>query len=199
MTLSILSIGSGAWDSSNGASRLGRPMEPRGVPPFALLARDLPPGIHPYLKVFPGAAQSPGLVRIEPDPKRREELLQGALVHLRRGGGFAYVDVETPAIVVAYEYYQTGSDLDLYLDMLHELTHIRQHHEGRDLWDERYAYVDRITEIEGYAVAVEEGRRLGMTDEEVIAHLSNPWMDEEDVSRLQQHVADFLVGRIRLP
>ena len=28
-----------------------------------------------------------------------------------------------------------------------------------DLWDERFAYVDRITEIEGYAVAVEEGRR----------------------------------------
>ncbi|HET6403581.1 MAG TPA: hypothetical protein VFH78_02950, partial [Candidatus Thermoplasmatota archaeon] len=169
------------------------------VPEFALLDRGLPTGLHPYLRVFPRAAESPGLARIEPDPKRREELLRSCLVHIKRGAGFAYVDVETPCIVLAEEYYRTGTDVDLYLDMLHEITHIRQHHEGRDLWDERYAYVDRITEVEGYAVAVEEGRRLGMSAEEIIAHLSNPWMDEEDVRKLQQNVTDFLDGRLKLP
>lgn len=168
------------------------------VPEFAHLRRDLQPGIHPYLTIFPRAAESPGLVRIEPDPKRREALLREARVQLKEGGGFAYVDVETPCIVLAEEYYKTGTDIDLYLDMLHELAHIRQHHEGRDLWDERYAYVDRITEVEGYAVAVEEGRRLGMTDEDVIAHLSNPWMTEADVAKLQQNVVDFLGGRLKL-
>lgn len=173
-------------------------MQPHPVPDFAHLARDLPAGLHPYLRVFPRAAESPGLTRIEPDEKRREALLAGALVEIKQGGGFAYVDVETPSIVLAENYYRTGSDLDLYLDMLHELTHIRQHHEGRDLWDERYAYVDRITEVEGYAVAVEEGRRLGMSDEDIIAHLSNPWMDEEDVRKLQENVAAFLAGRLRL-
>lgn len=177
---------------------LALPMEPKRVPDFAHLARDLPTGLHAYLRVFPRAAESPGLVRIEPDEKKREILLRGAMIHIKAGGGFAYVDVETPCIVFAEEYYRTGSDLDLYLDMLHELTHIRQHHEGHDLWDERYAYVDRITEVEGYAVAVEEGRRLGMTDEEVVAHLSNPWMDAEDVDKLQKNVADFLAGRLRL-
>lgn len=169
------------------------------MPEFARLVRDLPAGLHPYLRIFPRAAESPGLARIEPDPKRRGELLQHCLVDIKPGPGFAYVDVETPAIVLAEEYYRNGTDLDLYLDMLHEIAHIRQHHEGRDLWDERYAYVDRITEVEGYAVAVEEGRRLGMDDAEVIAHLSNPWMDAEDVRKLQQNVADFLAGRLRLP
>lgn len=169
------------------------------VPDLGRLDRTLPAGLYPYLKVFPRAAESPGLVRIEPDDKRRETLLRGCMVHIKRGAGFAYVDVETPAIVLAEEYYRTGTDLDLYLDMLHEITHIRQHHEGRDLWDERFAYVDRITEVEGYAVAVEEGRRLGMGDAEIIAHLSNPWMDEEDVRKLQQNVVDFLAGRLRLP
>lgn len=169
------------------------------VPEFARLDRGLSAGVHPYLRVFPRAAESPGLVRIEPDAKRREILLREALVTIKPGGGFAYVDVETPAIVLAEEYYRTGTELDLYLDMLHELTHIRQHHEGRDLWDERFAYVDRITEVEGYAVAVEEGRRLGMTDGEIIAHLSNPWMDEEDVRKLGQNVRDFLSGRLKLP
>lgn len=169
------------------------------MPEFALLARELSPGLHPYLRIFPRAAESPGVARIEPDAKKREALLRDALVMIKPGPGFAYVDVETPCIVLAEDYYRTGTDVDLYLDMLHELAHIRQHHEGRDLWDERFAYVDRITEVEGYAVAVEEGRRLGMTDDDVIAHLSNPWMDEEDVRKLQVNVADFLAGRLRLP
>lgn len=174
-------------------------MKHHAVPDFARLRRDLPAGLHPYLKVFPGALESPGLVRICPNPDDRRRLVEEALVEIKRGGGFAYVDVERPAIVLAEEYYRTGTDIDLYLDMLHEVTHIRQHHEGRDLWDERFAYVDRITEIEGYAVAVEEGRRLGMTDEDVITHLSNPWMDEEDVRRLAGHIQDFLAGKIALP
>ena len=167
-------------------------MKPHAVPLFGLLDRDLKPGLHPYLRVLPGADQSPGLHRIAPDPKMRERLLREAVVYIKPGGGFAYVDVETPCIVLAQDYYRTGSDLDLYMDMLHELTHIRQHFEGIDLWDERYAYVDRPTEIEGYAVAVEEGRRLGMDDADVIEHLTNPWMDDEDIHRLLGHTQDFL-------
>jgi hypothetical protein len=143
--------------------------------------------------------ESPGLARIEPDPARRRKLLEEALVYVKPGGGFAYVDVETPCIVLAEDYYRTGSDVDLYMDMLHELTHIRQHHEGLDLWDERFAYVDRPTEIEGYAVAVEEGRRLGMDDEDIIEHLTNPWMDEEDVQRLLRHTQVFLAKRGGVP
>jgi len=165
------------------------------LPPFAHLRRDLPPGLHAYLDVFPRAQESPGVARIEPDAPARGRLVREARVRIDPGPGFAYVDVETPCIVLAEEYYRTGTPLDLYLDMLHELAHVRQHHEGLDLWDERYAYVDRPTEIEGYAVAVEEGRRLGMTDEDVVEHLSNPWMDAEDVRRLIHHVQDWIAAR----
>jgi hypothetical protein len=174
-------------------------MKPIRPPEYGLLNRALPAGLHPYLRVLPGAARSPGLARIQPDPARRAELLEDALVFIKPGGGFAYVDVETPCIVLAEDYYRTGSDLDLYMDMLHELTHIRQHHEGRDLWDERYEYGDRPTEIEGYAVAVEEGRRLGMTDPDVVEHLTNPWMDEEDVLRLLRHTQEFLAKAPPIP
>jgi hypothetical protein len=34
--------------------------------------------------------------------------------------------------------------------------------------------VDRPTEIEGYAVAIEEGRRLGMSSEDISDHLATP-------------------------
>ena len=95
----------------------------------------------------------------------RARLLAEAKVRIQRGPGFAYVDVEAPCIVLAEEYYKKGSDLDLYLDMLHELTHIRQHHEGKDLWDERYAYVDRPTEIvrlyQGVAQVIQGKRSTG--------------------------------------
>jgi hypothetical protein len=162
------------------------------LPSFALVNRKLAAGLHPYLDVLPRAEDSPGVARIEPDAKKRQHLLQTARLRIHPGAGFAYVDVETPCIVFAEQYYRTGSDLDVYLDMLHELTHIRQHHEGKDLWDERYAYVDRPTEIEGYAVAVEEGRRLGMSDEDVVEHLTNPWMDKADVDRLVDHVQTLI-------
>lgn len=171
-------------------------MAPRiTLPAFAFVQRDLPAGLHRYLDIFPGAEQSPGLKRIEPDAAKRAALLADAKLVIHASAGFAYVDVETPAIVLGEAYYRTGSDLDLYLDMLHELAHIRQHHEGKDLWDERYAYVDRPTEIEGYAVAVEEGRRLGMTDADVIEHLTNPWMEHEDVLRLERSIQEFLKGK----
>lgn len=174
-------------------------MKRHRVPEFGMLNRSLSAGLHPYMRVLPGATQSPGVVRIEPDHAKRAKLLEEAKVFIKPGGGFAYVDVETPCIVLAEQYYRTGSDIDLYMDMLHELAHIRQHHEGRDLWDERYEYVDRPTEIEGYAVAVEEGRRLGMDDADVIEHLSNPWMDAEDVQRLLVHTREFLAKAPPLP
>jgi hypothetical protein len=87
--------------------------------------------------------------------------------------------------------------LDLYLDLAHELTHLRQLAEGKNLWDHSIHYVDRPTEIEGYAVAVEEGLRLGMTETEIIRHLSNPWLSDADVARLRKNIKRFLAdGKI---
>jgi hypothetical protein len=82
--------------------------------------------------------------------------------------------------------------VDLYLDLAHELTHLRQLAEGRNLWDHSLHYVDRPTEIEGYAVAVEEGLRLGMTEDEIIRHLSNPWLSEAETARLRENIDRFL-------
>jgi hypothetical protein len=135
---------------------------------------------------------SPAPARIAPDPAARARLLAEARVQIRGPRGYAFVDVEAPCIVISEWYYRKGRALDLYLDLLHELTHLRQLGEGLDLWDERFPYVDRPTEVEGYAVAVEEGRRLGMTDRDVIKHLHNPWMSAADVERLCGHIKVFL-------
>ncbi len=164
------------------------------LPDYAFVNRSLSRGDHPYLALLPNVAKSPALRRIAPRAAARERLLERAVVQIRGGRGYAFVDVETPCIVLSEWYYSAGEDLDLYLDLLHELTHLRQLEEGFDLWDERFEYVDRPTEVEGYAVAVGEGRRLGMTDEDVIRHLSNPWMSRDDVLRLLRHVDTYLAG-----
>ncbi len=119
-------------------------------------------------------------------------LLETARVRIERRNGYIWVDDDSPAIILAEHYYHRGSPLDLYLDLLHELTHLRQLAEGQGLWDESLHYVDRPTEIEGYAVAVEEGRRLGMTEADIVRHLSNPWMTPAEVTRLRANVERFL-------
>ena len=163
-----------------------------GLPFYARVIRDFPRGVHRFLDLLPHAAESPAMARIASPAHSGELLLADARVRIEPGRGFAWVDIDVPCIVLKEMYFRRGAALDLYLDLLHELTHLRQLLEGHDLWDERTAYVDRGTEIEGYAVAVEEGRRLGMTDRQVVEHLSNPWMSLAEVRRLLDNVHHFL-------
>ena len=165
---------------------------PVALPEFVCVDRSLAPGDHPFLAVLPGADSSPALALIAADPAARARLLARAVVQVRGKRGYAFVDVEAPCIVLAETYLREGEAVDIYLDLLHELTHLRQLEEGLDLWDERFAYVDRPTEVEGYAVAVAEARRLGMSEAEIMHHLSNPWMSDDDVRRLAAHIEAFL-------
>ncbi len=165
---------------------------PASLPAFARVDRSLLPGRHPFLALLPGAAASPALARIVPDQAAAARLLGGATVWIRGRRGYAFVDVDERCIVLSELYLREGDEPDLYLDLLHELTHLRQLDEGRDLWDERFPYVDRPTEVEGYAVAVAEGRRLGMSERAIRRHLANPWMSAADVRRLLGHVDAFL-------
>ena len=164
------------------------------LPAYAQIVRSLPNGEHPYTLLFPIIAESPASRRIESPTVSLPSLLSKARVRIEPGDGYVWIDDEAPAIVLVEEYYRKGDPCDLYLDLLHELTHLRQLTEGQNIWDDSTCYVDRPTEIEGYAVAIEEGRRLGMTEVEVIRHLSNPWMSHQDVLRLRQNADRFLAN-----
>ena len=92
------------------------------------------------------------------------------------------------SIVVNARYLKEGSEVDVYLDVIHELVHIRQHHEGKELWDRNYEYVDRPTEVEAYKVAVKEARRLGLTEGQVVKYLTVEWISEEVFNRFLKNV-----------
>ncbi len=162
------------------------------LPGYACVVRMLPRGEHPYHSFLPRLKESPAVRRIESPATPLDLLLKTARVHIVPGHGYVWIDDDIPAIILVEDYYRRAERLDLYLDLLHELTHLRQLAEGRDLWDESLAYVERPTEIEGYAVAIEEGLRLGMTEYDVLQHLSNPWMTQADVLQLHANIRKFL-------
>jgi hypothetical protein len=164
------------------------------LPDYARVVRSLPNGDHPFRLLLPGVVESPAVRRIGSNGIEIEKLLESARVRIVPEEGYIWVDIDIPAIILTENYYRKGNDCDLYLDLLHELTHLRQLAGGHDLWDENYPYVDRPTEIEGYAVAIEEGLRLGMTEAQILQHLSNPWMSDRDVRTLRQNVCHFLAS-----
>jgi hypothetical protein len=164
------------------------------LPEYACVVRTLSRGEHPFTALLPLVEKCPAARRIESPTTPLRRLLDTARVRIEPGKGYVWVDDEFPAIILVERYYRQGSPLDLYLDLIHELTHLRQLAEWQDVWDERFPYVDRPTEIEGYAVAIEEGLRLGMTEAEIFHHLSNPWMTTAEVRRLRQNVELLLAN-----
>jgi hypothetical protein len=166
------------------------------LPEYAVVVRTLGAGMHPYRLLLPRFEESPVTRWIESPKTQIGPLLDSARVKIKPGQGYVWVDVKIPAITLIEEYYRQGNSLDLYLDLAHELTHLRQLAEGQNLWDHSLDYVDRPTEIEGYAVAVKEGLRLGMDEDDVIRHLSNPWMSDAEVARLRANIDRFLELRI---
>jgi hypothetical protein len=162
------------------------------LPEYAIVNRSLECGIHPYRMLLPRFEESPVVCRIATPGILIGPLMDDARVKIKKGEGFLYVDVKIPAIILIEDYYHRANPLDLYLDLAHELTHVRQMLEGKNIWDHSLDYVDRPTEIEGYAVAVAEGIRLGMTEDQVIQHLSNPWLDDKEVDRLRRNIDRFL-------
>jgi hypothetical protein len=102
--------------------------------------------------------------------------------------GYMGVSDEDGHLIVSAYYLREGEQVSKYLDVIHELVHVRQFREGRQLFDETYEYPDRPTELEAYKLAVAEARKLGMTDKELIEYLRVDWMNEDEVRRLAKNL-----------
>lgn len=87
-------------------------------------------------------------------------------------------------LMISSRYLNSGNKIDIYLDLIHELVHVRQFMEGQELFDEHYSYVDRPTEVEAYRHAVEEARRIGLSDERICQYLKTEWMSRDSLERL---------------
>jgi hypothetical protein len=146
--------------------------------------RSLAAGSYSLREIFSGLQDVEPLIRCVGDTAVLKQMLDRTRVTLRDEDGYMYVNDEDGSLVIGLEYLKNGQLNHLYLDVIHELVHVRQFLQGRNLFDERYRYVDRPTEIEAYRCCVEEGRKMGMSDKEIAQYLYVEWITEKDHVRL---------------
>ncbi|MBM3897340.1 MAG: hypothetical protein FJ358_02290 [Thaumarchaeota archaeon] len=148
--------------------------------------RDVKVITYPFKQIFQGFENCQA-VR-DTFGEQTERTLNELGVELYSRKGYMGVSETTGNLIVSANYLKTGDELSIYLDVIHELVHVRQFKEGKDLFDPKYQYVDRPTEIEAYAHSVKEAKRLGMTDDEITDYLRMDWVTEEEVGRLAKSV-----------
>jgi len=135
-------------------------------------------GRSPFTRVFGGFEKVKAVRAIF--GRRTDEVLGNLNVEVTAGRGYMRINDQKGSIVINAKYLKEGKEIDVYLDVIHELVHIRQHHEGKELWDKDYKYTDRPTEIEAYKAAVKEARRLGLSEAELVEYLKVEWIPEAE-------------------
>ena len=135
-------------------------------------------GRSPFTRVFGGFEKVKAVKAIF--GRRTDEVLGNLNVEVTAGRGYMRINDQKGSIVINAKYLKEGKEIDVYLDVIHELVHIRQHHEGKELWDKDYKYADRPTEIEAYKAAVKEARRLGLSEAELVEYLKVEWIPEAE-------------------
>jgi len=114
------------------------------------------------------------------------EILSNLKVEFTGGRGYMGVSDVDGHLFISARYLKNADIVDLYLDVIHELVHVKQFMEGRELFDTDFTYVERPTEVEAYRLAVDEARKLGLSEERICDYLRTEWMSENDVRRLMK-------------
>jgi len=155
--------------------------------PNVQLPREVPIVKHRFMDYFIGFEKLP-VVR-EIFGNETDKVLAALAVEFS-GGRFGYMGTsdEDGHLIVSAHYLREGDSRSIYLDVIHELVHVRQFREGKQLFDESYEYADRPTELEAYRHALKEARRLGMSDDEIFEYLKVTWLDEDEVERLARNI-----------
>ena len=120
--------------------------------------------------------------------EKTEQVLSNLKVEFAGFRGYMGINETDGHLLISAEYLNKGDKIDLYLDVVHELVHVKQFSEGKELFDSDYTYVDRPTEVEAYRYAVEEARRLGLSEERICEYLRTEWMSDKDFKRLAKAV-----------
>lgn len=132
---------------------------------------------HPFNEYFRGFKKVEAVRKIF--GARTEEVLDSLKVGFTWLGGYMWVNGGDGHLMVSSRYMNEGDRVDVYLDVIHELVHVKQLMEGRELFNLDFSYTERPTEVEAYRAAVEEARRLGLSDERICRYLRTEWMSEE--------------------
>ncbi len=144
--------------------------------------RDVKVSTYPFTDYFTGFEKVKAVQQLF--GKKTDEVLNNLKIEFFGRRGYMGVSNTDGHIIISAFYLNNGDIVDIYLDIIHELVHVKQFMDGKELFDRHYNYVDRPTEIEAFSHAVKEARNLGLTDERILNYLRTEWMSDEDLQRL---------------
>ena len=150
--------------------------------------RDLQDGHYSLEDIFENLKSVEILLKVFKSKDDLDDVFERTVVIVDGSSHYMHVKNEDASIVVGKDHLKNSEKKILYLDIIHELVHVKQQRQGLDLYDSSYAYVDRPTEIEAYEIAVEEARRLGMKDDEIFEYLHVEWISTDEHRRLASRV-----------
>jgi len=151
---------------------------------FFCINRDLNPGKYTLEEVFPDIRKYDFLRNIFDGAAEIDDVIKYTKVFIVDHQYEMFVGNKDGSITIGLEHLRCSTDETLYLDIIHELCHVKQHRQGRNLYDRQKSYVDRETELEAYKTTVEEARRIGMDDKTISEYLQVPWLTDNDHKRL---------------
>ena len=150
------------------------------------IIRDVPVATYPFTDYIKGFERIEAVRKIFGD--KTENVLRKIRVEFAGMRSYMGVSNVDGHILMSAKYLKEGDIVDIYLDIIHELVHVRQFMEGRELFDENFSYAERPTEIEAYRHAVEEARNLGLSEERICEYLKTEWMTDDEFKRLAEAV-----------
>jgi len=156
------------------------------------IERNAPTRLLPFERFFRGFGTVPAIRELF--GRNTDRVLKNLKVEFfsARFGYMGTSDVDGHLLVSTH--HLSDSDFrTVYLDVVHELCHVRQFQKGERLFYPRLSYVDAPSEIEAYAFTVKEGRRIGMTTRQLIDYLKVEWISKAEHQRLARHMG--LVGK----
>ncbi len=95
---------------------------------------------HPFVDYFKGFEEVEAVRRLF--GQRTEEVLKGLKVEFSSGRRYMSVSGEDGHIRISAHYLKNGDSRDIYLDIIHELVHVKQFMDGKELRDRYFLYVD---------------------------------------------------------
>jgi len=97
-----------------------------------------------------------------------------------------YMEVDYDGhLLINPNYLKTGDFVDLYLDVIHELVHVKQILNGKNC-NQQLKYVERPLEIQAYRTAIQEAKALGLDDNRILNYLDSDLVNQDELKRLAE-------------
>lgn len=147
------------------------------------LPKGVPPDLYPFTDYFQGFDKV-AVIRDLFGDKAEEVLANLKVEFFSARWGYMSTSDKDAHLLISIHHLDHSDFRTVYLDVVHELCHVKQFFDGRTLYDDRYSYVDSPVEIEAYRTTVQEAKRLGMSNSEIAEYLRVEWTSDEDQKKL---------------